>query len=694
MVKVSAIPVETFHTKDYRWFFSNTWDSTAMNKLKISTKLTIFGLGVFSVVLIALTILVQVKTSAMVKQLGIGEITNESNLIRDQLITMNATLKGNADRLSGIFYSMFPQGLSVDSSQTVVINGNAVPVVKSGGKILNLDFSAVDQIRTMSGGVATIFVRSGDDFLRVTTSLKKEDGSRALGTFLGKESPAYKPVMAGETYFGKARLFGSDYMTKYSPIKDKQGKVVGIVFVGTEYTEALKQFKDQIRADKIGEKGYFYIFDNADGKNKGNIIVHPNSEGKNAFTDNQGEHYRRISEQKTGIIEYTSAHGSKIAAFTTVPEWNWIIVAAADSVEFEQNAISLRNIQLSSSTLALLLCGILLFVVVTRTLQPLSDMVEDVAKVGQGDMTVRCKHTGYDEVGALGIGINKMAGQIGLLISEVSKSVNEVHGASATLLKNAQDIEYGSLQQSEAASATAAAIEELAVSINQVMEHASNTESLSTRSSNFSIEGEQVVKTASNEMSQIASMVVQSSRAINALGHKSNEISNIVTVIKDIAEQTNLLALNAAIEAARAGEQGRGFAVVADEVRKLAERTSRATAEIGGMIIAIQQDMGAAVTGMQEGNVQVDRGVESANQAATALSSINDAAKETLSNITDIVSAMREQSTASQEIAQHIEKIAGMADANCNVIKGTTVAANQLEVLASNLRLSLSRFCI
>lgn len=668
--------------------------TVTMTKLSVASKLTLIGLAVFSSVLIALTILVQFKSSAMVKQLGIGVITNESNLVKDQLVTMNATLKGNADRLSKIFDSMFPQGISVDSSRSVVVNGVDASVVKSGGKVLNLNFFEVDQIRTMSGGVATIFVRSGDDFLRVTTSLKKEDGSRALGTFLGKESPAYKPVIAGEVYFGKARLFGNDYMTKYTPIKNTEGKVVGIVFVGTDYTDALSRFKEQVRASKIGEKGYLYIFDNAEGKNKGNIIVHPNSnsEGKNAFADNQGEHYRQMSELKTGHIEYTSAHGSKIAAFTTMPEWNWVIVAAADEVEFEQGAVSLRNIQLVSSTLALVLCGILLYVAISRAMRPLSEMVKDVAKVGQGDLTVRCTYTGQDEVGLLGAGINNMASQIGLLISEVSRSVNDVHGASSTLLKNANDIENGSSQQSVAASATAAAVEELAVSINQVMEHARNTESLSTRTSNLSTEGTQVVNTASNEMSLIAGLVVQSSEAINALGQKSKDISGIVTVIKDIAEQTNLLALNAAIEAARAGEQGRGFAVVADEVRKLAERTSKATTEISEMIIVIQNDMGAAVTGMQAGNQQVDKGVESATRAASALSSINEAANETLNNISDIVSAMREQSAASQEIAKNVEKIAGMADTNSNIVKSTGASANQLEVLASNLRVVVDRF--
>ena len=663
-----------------------------MKKNNISTKLTIVGLGAFAVVLIAFTVLVYVKTSAIVKRAGIGEIITESGLVKDQLVTMNTTLKSNAERLSKIFDGMFPQGLSVDTSQTVNVNGHDVAAVKSGGKVLNLDFSAVDQIRAMSGGVATIFVRSGDEFLRVTTSLKKEDGTRALGTFLDKESPAYKPVMAGDAYFGKARLFGSDYMTKYSPIKNKDGQVVGIAFVGADYTDALKHFKEQIKANKIGEKGYFYIFDNKDGKSKGNIIIHPSDEGKNIFADGEDEHYKRMSEQKEGVIEYTSSNGSKMAAFTTVPEWDWIIVGAADSVEFNQGAVSLRNMLLLISPLALALSGMLLYVVLSRKLQPLSLMVENVSKVGQGDMTVRCKYTGQDEIGSLGAGFNAMASQIGQLISDVSKSVNEVNEAATRLLANARSVEHGSNQQSAAASSTAAAVEELTVSISQVTDNARDTESLSTRTSNYSKEGERVVNNASKEMRQIAEMVIKSSGSIVVLGQKSNDISNIVNVIKDIAEQTNLLALNAAIEAARAGEQGRGFAVVADEVRKLAERTSKATAEINSMIASIQSDMGAAVTSMKSSSEQVGQGVQLAEQAATSLLSINDAAKETQAKISDIVSAMREQSAASHEIAQNIEKIAGMADENSRAVQDTTVAANHLETLALNLRQSLSRF--
>ncbi len=663
-------------------------------KLKISTLLVLMGLGIFSIVLIIFTLFVYFETGNILRQTGVSEIQTESELVKDQLDTMNVTLKDNAQRLYEIFDSMFPQGLSVDPGHLVNVKGNDVPVIRAGDKVLNMDFTAVDQIKNMSGGVATIFVRSGDDFLRVTTSLKKEDGSRALGTFLGKESPAYGKIMDGQTYFGKARLFGRDYMTKYAPVKDKSGQITGIIFVGVDYTDTLIRFKEQIRKNKIGQKGYIYILDNKEGKTRGDLVVHPFDQDKNALVDKLGDHYKIMSEQKNGLVEYDGPHGRKMAAFVTMPDWNWIVVAAADMGEFNSKAAKLRNILLVVSPLCLALAGILLYVLISRKLEPLSMMVVNVGKVGQGDMTVRCRYTGEDEIGVLGQGFNAMAIQIGKLIGEVTDSVRAVNDAASRLLLNAKTVEASSHHQSEAASATAAAVEQLTVSINQVTDSARDTESLSSRASEYASEGEKVVKTASGEMNNIAEMVIQSSGSINELGQKSSQISNIVNVIKDIAEQTNLLALNAAIEAARAGEQGRGFAVVADEVRKLAEKTSQATAEIGLMISGIQDEIDSAVVNMQKGSERVGQGVKFANQAAAALSSINMSSKETLVKISDIVGAMKEQSVASVEIAQNVEKIAGMADENSVAVQDTAVAAHQLEQLASNLSHSVSAFKI
>jgi methyl-accepting chemotaxis protein len=186
---------------------------------------------------------------------------------------------------------------------------------------------------------------------------------------------------------------------------------------------------------------------------------------------------------------------------------------------------------------------------------------------------------------------------------------------------------------------------------------------------------------------------VQSSSAIiEDLGRQSDQITSIVNTIKEIADQTNLLALNAAIEAARAGEQGRGFAVVADEVRKLAERTTLSTAEIAGMVGKIQNGTRNAVSSMETGVVQAGKGVDLASQAGTSITEIRDGSVRVMEVVNSISDSIREQGTVSSEIAKNIERIAQMSEESANAIQNTTNAARHLQQLSSGLHNSVSRF--
>jgi methyl-accepting chemotaxis protein len=197
---------------------------------------------------------------------------------------------------------------------------------------------------------------------------------------------------------------------------------------------------------------------------------------------------------------------------------------------------------------------------------------------------------------------------------------------------------------------------------------------------------------AAEQMLDTARSVGLSMELIERLSQRSKDISGIVKVIRDIAEQTNLLALNAAIEAARAGEQGRGFAVVADEVRKLAERTASSTSEISGMIESIQGEVGRAVDNLKSNNAQVAQGKSLAEDVAATLARINEGARLTMERINDISSAAAEQGTASNDIARNVERIAQMTEENSAAITQASTTARELEVLATRLHSDVAQF--
>jgi methyl-accepting chemotaxis protein len=237
-------------------------------------------------------------------------------------------------------------------------------------------------------------------------------------------------------------------------------------------------------------------------------------------------------------------------------------------------------------------------------------------------------------------------------------------------------------------------MEELSVSINQVSEHANDAYTISQKSSMQAAEGGQIIHKAATEMENIAMSVNEVAGRIRGLEEYSKQISGIANAIREIADQTNLLALNAAIEAARAGEQGRGFAVVADEVRKLAERTATATMEISGMISKIQDGTVAAVKEMEISVIRVNEGVGLAHEAGDSVSSIREAAEQAAHDVNDISHAIHEQSTTARDIAQRIEKIAQGTEENTIASMETAKSAKQMSDLSTRLDELASRFKI
>ena len=343
-----------------------------------------------------------------------------------------------------------------------------------------------------------------------------------------------------------------------------------------------------------------------------------------------------------------------------------------------------------ASAAFLLFFGIL----VSRSiLQPVSGL-RDALNAAQrdNDLTVRARGAGSDELGQAMDAFNALMAHWQQTVGRLKHDAARLSGASTSVASATRDIAGQAQAQSEAASSTAASVEKVSVSISQVAEHAEQTQGIAQQATALSESGRETMRKAAQSMTRLAGSVQDSARLIEALAKRSAEISTIVEVIRDISEQTNLLALNAAIEAARAGEQGRGFAVVADEVRKLAERTGASTTEISALTGTIQAEVASAVAQLKQSTTQVDEGVGLSAEVEQALAQIQDGAGSTRNFVGDIAWAAAEQRSASQDIAKHVERIARMAEDSSRAIEVATDAARDLETLATAVNSQVSQF--
>ncbi|MCK9818263.1 MAG: methyl-accepting chemotaxis protein [Candidatus Pseudomonas colombiensis] len=317
----------------------------------------------------------------------------------------------------------------------------------------------------------------------------------------------------------------------------------------------------------------------------------------------------------------------------------------------------------------------------------------DVAKaIAGGRLDSQIVSTGQDEVSNLLGAFAAMQERLRSMITEIKQGADQLVGASQSISSASTQLSASAHEQSHSASSMAATVEELTVSINHVADNAGEAHSMSSDSGRQSEEGGSVIQDTLASMRLIADTVQASATQIAELDQHSEQISSIVSVIKGIAEQTNLLALNAAIEAARAGEQGRGFAVVADEVRLLAQRTANSTQEITEMIKKIQVGTRDAVSNMDVGVEQVKTGVELAQQAGEAIVQIRQSSGNVVRVVDQISLALREQTAASQDVARNVERIAQMSQQNSQAVEETTETARALQQLAQNLEKQVNVF--
>jgi methyl-accepting chemotaxis protein-2 (aspartate sensor receptor) len=602
---------------------------------------------------------------------ALARIEHDNRAVAQMIALYDKGLVAEVDRFMSLFESFLPGPYTLDETQKVDINGQAAPTFSAAGKPLDLDFTVPDQFLARSSAIATVFARTGEDFVRVTTSLKKQDGSRAIGTLLDRKSAAYAALTSGKTYSGIAQLFGKQYITQYKPVTDASGKVIGALFVGVDVSDEIASVAERIRQRKIGEHGYYFVIDASGGPNRGKFIVHPSAQGQ-AANDANGPWQQMLSE-KDGTVSFSSADGTlgeqaaseKEAVFVTVPEWQWLVGGVAYRSEVMARINATRN-WFFGIGIACVAIFALIFVAVVRALigRPLERAVKVSEQLAAGDLTARVATTRGDEIGRLMQAIDG----IGTGLAEI---VSHVRGVSADMTARTEWIASANSDIAGRIASGAASLEETSASMEQLT-------STVKQNADSTAEANALVANAAQAALDGGAAVQRVVTTMDEISRSAQKIADITGVIEGIAFQINILALNAAVESARAGEHGRGFAVVAGEVRALAQRSAAAVKEIEALIA--------------ESVGKVDSGHRIADEARETMEAIVGRVEQVRAIMSEIDVATREQTGGIEQVNVAITHVGDTTQQNARVVGDAERATAELRGVAEQLLQAVSAF--
>ncbi|MEZ8106547.1 methyl-accepting chemotaxis protein [Vibrio sp. 03-59-1] len=608
----------------------------------------------------------------------------------------------SAKTLESTFRNGYLAGVYLED-YTVDFQGKEIFNVTQYGESLINDTKLVDSFTRDTGAVATLFVPSGNDWVRVSTSLKNPAGNRVVGTTLGTNHPGYQKLKSGQPYFSQVKLFGTNYITYYSPILTSDGRSMGISFIGLPVEEATQELFKSLNSVHWGDTGYTILVDNAQGR-QGRYLLHPKNDENDPpiteTTDYAGNKpYLQIFEQASGTItypyEYNGTVGEKYLVFTEVPGWNWKLLGGTFIKEVTKGSDELLKLIALISVLVGAATFVVLTIFLNRTLSPLTLLSGYMTKLGKGEVSIKIpmgSENSSNEIVNLNNGVSSMASQLDELVAQIRTTSDSVSAQSNDVAGNAnQSLTQADAQQQQVEQVVAA-IEEMATSAQSVAEQVEAIAENVRQADTDSQAGLEVVESVCIDVAQLNDQLDQSAEAIETVNKDSESIQSVTRMIDEIAEQTNLLALNAAIEAARAGEQGRGFAVVADEVRTLAHRTQTSVKDVVTIIDQLKSSTSNAVKLMTQSQDNANHVLNKAQQAGGALESIAEQVRSIASQADTIAATSEQQAQVSQEVATSATEINDLNTQSRSVSEKTSASAQQLQHEASSLKQQVDFF--
>jgi len=619
---------------------------------------------------------------------------NTGKNTQDVLVSVSKTLElayasaaRQAEQQMGTFERLMGGPIVPAEARTVTGDAGEILTVKAGDTVLNGNLGVLQQMKQLNGVEAAVLIQDGGRWIRAATLLKDKTGKSQVGSVIPDNEFSAKTLNAGEQATSVVKRAGKWYALHVKSIKDGSGKVYAGLTTRVDLSADMAGVLDFVAQSRMADGvGQFLVLAPAEGGQE--VLVAPPGEGDAAA---RKALFKRIAATEQGFETTRDwrAGGVDYLAWKHVPAWNWTLAVVGAKSGF----LADEHRQLTQLVLVLLgsaaLTGLLTYLLMRRALRPVGQLVEGITRLGEGDLTrdvAEGPRASANEIHRMAVQTNAARERMAALAKRIRLAGDAVGEGSGQTLGALQQIDASARVQSEATNSVAAAIEQLSVSIAQVADHTRQAHAASQSSHAAAERGHEVVGRTVTDITSLADRIAASAAQVEGLDAASREISRVVSAIKEVAEQTNLLALNAAIEAARAGETGRGFSVVADEVRLLAERTKVATHEIGDLINRVQAQSGQVASAMREANGHMQRSAESAGEIGDVLAEIRDAAGSTASVVADIANAALEQRAASEQIASRIEQIAQHTEESAAAVAESVVAATAIETQVSELR--------
>ena len=654
--------------------------------MKIGTKLTALGITLVGLTTVGILVILFWQSSIVAQRLTEyfdKQAEHEVELAvidaKNLLATQHATLSNQLENDMRVLLDIVERGGGI-SVLSEGVDWNAVNQISKAKSVVELPkmmlgdtwfgqnsdpnkpTPMVDEIMRMTGTTCTVFqtMNSQGDLLRVATNILKNDGNRAVGTFIPNSSIVARTVKSGETFRGTAYVVNAWYLTQYRPIKDKNGKVLGCLYVGI-LQEGVQQLREGLKSVVLGDTGSLSVLGGS-GNAAGVVKLHKDAsiEGTNLLdaTDEAGETiYKELIEGAKGADGKTVTRDvwldgkDVILTAAYFKPWDWVIVGTGYVAEFMEGKRhadeALSNAQWWSAVIGVLMVifGILVSFYFARNMSTaIGRTVAVMSEINEGNLAVNRLPVNpkgpRDELEELGQALNSMSGKLREVVSNVQATAQSVTNGSAELASTSQSLSEGATNQASSVEEVSASMEQMTSNIEQNTDNAHQTEKIARQAAEDARQGGDSVGKTVIAMRQIADKIA---------------------IIEEIARQTNLLALNAAIEAARAGEHGKGFAVVAAEVRKLAERSGVAASEISELS-ANSVDIAEQAGKMLEKMVpDITRTAELVQEITTGSNEQQTGSSQIKNAMLELDRVVQQNSAESEEVAASSEELASHA---------------------------------